>query len=91
MKDFKKEIKKLEDKIEELKRERDELEAMPDNQRLAELIHSTQCHSAHEDQCGWYYESWEKIGSTRSGYLDRANKILKETTLEHAIIVIKNL
>ena len=91
MKDFKKEIKELEEKIEKLKRERDALEAMPDNQRLAELIHSRQCHAAHEDQCGWYYESWENMGYSRASYLDKANKMLEETTLEQAIIVIKNL
>lgn len=86
----------IDEKIEALKKEIAELEiekarliTMPKNQRLAESLHGRQCHQAHEDRCGWYYESWDKIGGSRQSYLDKADRMLAEMSFEQAMTVIK--
>lgn len=89
MRDFDKEIQELERKIEELKLEKKRVQGIPQNQRLAEALHSKQCHFAHEDQCGWFYESWDNVGYSRKSYLDKANKMLAEMNFEQAMKVIK--
>lgn len=60
---LKTEIKKLEDKIETLKR-KDELSRIhklaesvtKDEETLATLLHSIDCHWNHTDGCSWHYE-----------------------------------
>lgn len=84
-------IKELETKIQELKTEKKRLALMPENQRLAEAIHSKQCHFAHEDQCGWYYEKWDSPSYSKNEYLKKANAMLAEMSFEQAMKVIKFL
>ena len=50
------------------------------NEQVAEILHNKLCRSSHEDQCGFYWESWLKPGSTRKYYLDKADHILKIST-----------
>jgi len=59
--------------------------------QLAKLIHEKTCHYNHADQCGWFYEkNWE--GSTRGGYLKKANNIIdKGVDLQSAINTFKFL
>lgn len=59
--------------------------------QLAEALHGAQCRLAHEDQCGWYYESWDKPlprYSSRFDYLEKARTILAEVSLETALKMI---
>lgn len=85
------EIKELQNQIAKLEAKKKELEGMAKNHRLAEAIHSKQCHAAHEDQCGWYYENWSKPGYSRKAYLEKADAMLREMTFEQAMKVIKFL
>jgi hypothetical protein len=91
MKDHDERIQELEREIEKLKIEKEELEVMPKNQRLAELLHSKQCRLAHEDQCGWYYEDWENPGLYRQLYLKKANDMLNKTSFEEVVKIVKLL
>lgn len=87
--DIDREIEELEQKIQVLKTEKARLQNMPDNQRLAEALHSVQCHWNHTDGCGWFYESWDDPGYSRKEYLRKADAMLNEMSIEHAMKVIK--
>ena len=53
---------------------------LPENQRMAILLHKKLCNSNHTDQCGWYYEvngiehDWTRW--THSKYLEKANNLI---------------
>lgn len=61
-----------------LERERDYLEGMTPNQRLARALHENLCRFNHTDQCEWFYEvepggweeDWDRPAHTR--WADRA-------------------
>jgi len=89
--DIDNQIKELESKIQELKAEKKRLSLMPENQRLAEAIHSKQCHWNHTDGCGWYYEKWDSPSYSKNEYLKKANAMLAEMSFEQAMKVIKFL
>jgi len=83
------------EKIKELRAKADELEKLdkensklPEEYRLANIIHSKQCRWNHSDGCGWHYESWDKIGNSRQRYIDKAKVILVEVDFETAYKVI---
>lgn len=59
--------------------------AVPPEQRIAELLHSSLCTANHIDQCGWGYENWERPGSTRRRYLNKATVLLAEYTVEEIV------
>ncbi len=82
------EIAELEAKLAEKKKEKAKFDAMPERQRLAEIIHEKQCTWNHTDGCGWYYESWEKPGYSRNEYLEKADKLLKIVDYDTAIKVV---
>ena len=84
-------IKKLELKINKLKKEQEEYNKKPVDIKLAELIHTYSCTSNHIDQCGWDYESWDKIGNTRQRYLNKSKEILKKFDFDTAYNLIKIL
>lgn len=50
---------------------------MDDMQELATALHTLQCHSSHEDICGWEREinlgEWERW--THKYYLEKAEKL----------------
>ena len=54
---------------------------LPENQRMAILLHKKLCHSNHTDQCAWYYEingiqhDWTRW--THEQYLEKANKLIQ--------------
>jgi len=73
-----KQIQELEAKKKELLEQLEYVKKLSPAQRLADLLHSKQCHFAHEDQCGWFYESWDNPGYSRNEYLSKANKMLRE-------------
>lgn len=85
------EIRELQNQIAKLEARKKELESMPNNHRLAEAIHSKQCHWNHEDGCGWFYENWSKPGHAREKYLGKADAMLREMSFEQAMNVIKLL
>lgn len=53
--------------------------ALSDDRRLAEELHSMQCHSNHEDGCGWFWEStnkWEQ-GYAHKRWLVKAQNVMR--------------
>ncbi len=89
MRDFDKEIRDAEAVVRDLKMEKELVEAMPKNQRLADALHAKTCRWNHEDGCGWHYESWKNIGTSRRAFLDKADAMLAEMTFEEAVKVLK--
>ena len=61
-----------------LKREYEAL--LPENQRMAILLHDNLCHSNHMDQCGWCHEKngiehdWTRW--THKKYLEKADRLI---------------
>jgi hypothetical protein len=58
---------------------------------LAELLHNITCSANHTDGCGWLYESWEKPGSARLRYQERAQLLIKLCGLRASQIVLRQL
>jgi Holliday junction resolvasome RuvABC DNA-binding subunit len=75
----------LKQKVKEQEQKIAEFKAMPDDKKLAEILHEKQCHWNHTDGCGWHYESWNSMGYSRQEYLKKAREILKDFTFEQAI------
>ncbi len=82
-------IKDLNDKIEQMRKELEELEAAQKEEerltpvyKLAIALHENLCHANHTDGCGWYYEfknkrhDWD--GNSHSWYLEKAVKLKEE-------------
>lgn len=67
------------DRRDELQKEYNSL--LPENKRMAILLHKNLCLCNHTDMCGWYYEidgvihDWE--GYTHKEYLEKANKLIQ--------------
>ena len=78
MKNIDSEIVKKEAEIKKLKQEKEYLESLPEDVRLAEILHSYKCGWNHTDGCGWYYSSWEKPCGIRNEYREKARRALKE-------------
>ena len=83
-----KQIADLENQKKEIEYKLDNIKKLAPEKQLAELLHSKQCHWNHTDGCGWYYESWDKPGHSRTEYLNTANNILKEVDFNTAVKVI---
>jgi hypothetical protein len=88
-------IKEIESEIERLKKLHEEIKARAEKltpaQRVAELLHAKQCRASHEDQCGWHYESWDKMGFSRNEWHERAVRALEslsEKEIEKALEVL---
>lgn len=59
-------IEQIDADIAKLKAERESViiaAKAPLNQRIAILLHDTQCRHNHTDACGWHYEKVGRIGS----------------------------
>jgi len=88
-------IQEIDKEISNLKAERAELlkyeKDTPDDIKLAELLHSKQCHWNHTDGCSWYYENWDNPDYTKQKYLDKARKILLEMKYEDVLKCINIL
>jgi hypothetical protein len=69
-----KQINEAQAKVRELEQHRDALEAN-DPRAIAEYLHSLKCHLHHEDQCSWFYETWD--GSTPAGNSERGRWLAK--------------
>ena len=85
------EFDKIKQELDKLKDEKKRFDQLKPQHRLADHIHSKMCRHNHTDACGWFYESWDNIGSSRMSYLKRANKILEHVDMENAMKVITNL
>lgn len=73
------------DKLVAEKKALEESEAALENgveRAWADLLHGRECRYAHEDQCGWFYESWDCPGYARREYLDKARTVLAEAKSE---------
>jgi hypothetical protein len=88
--DNSKKIKELESEL-RLKKEQVAYTVMPVEHQLADMLHSKLCHLNHTDRCGWHYESWTRIGTTRQSYIDKAKAILKIVDFDTAKKVINLL
>ena len=68
---------------------------IPDDQRLAEVIHTATCNGNHIDYCGWHDERQNGLpdwnGWTHVRALTRAHAILAVTDVDTAIAVIEAL
>jgi hypothetical protein len=75
------------EKIAELRKEADALEAadnnfraLPEDERLAITLHSMLCHANHTDGCSWgYEESGDKTewnGYAHKRYLEKSRRVL---------------
>lgn len=55
---------------------------LPENQRMAILLHDNLCHCDHIDRCSWYYErdgivhDWTRWSHKK--YLKKADKLISE-------------
>lgn len=67
-------------KRDELQREYEDL--LPENQRMAILLHEKLCKYDHTDQCSWYYEidgiehDWNRY--QHKEYLEKADKLISK-------------
>lgn len=68
-----------------------EYNQLSEAQRLADLIHQKTCHSNHIDQCGYEYESWTSPGYSKQSYLRKAEEMLKTSSFDNAVLVLKQL
>lgn len=89
--DNSKKIAELENQLGILKKEQAEFDALPEVNRLAEIIHKKTCRFNHTDGCGWEYESWSKVGTTRLSYVKKAEAILKNVDYQLAVFTIENI
>ena len=89
LQDFDNKIVEKEGELEELKRQRARFEKLRPDQKIAEALHSRMCTLSHEDQCGWGYDSWEKPGNERNGYLMKAQTMLRITNAETILQLIR--
>jgi hypothetical protein len=80
-----KEIQQLEEKKQELLRKKSELNSLTPSQRIANILHSKQCHW---NGCGWEYSSWCDPCNTRLDYLKKAQAMLREVDFDTAIKVL---
>jgi hypothetical protein len=86
------ERERIDAEIKELQQKQSEFDALPEDKRLAELIHDKVCHWNHTDGCDWDYETWGGVNSTtRERYLEKARNILASVNYAEAIEVIKYL
>ena len=91
MRDYDLEIKKLEDEIVDLRKEKELFGNKEDRFKLAELLHEKQCHANHTDHCDWSYGSWNKLNYFRTKYLEKAVNMLNDATYNEIIKVLKFL
>lgn len=71
------EIVKHEKKILELRDAQATVSNFTDAQKLAIILHRSQCHYNHCDGCSWFYEKWADPGHARSRWLEKAEKLLE--------------
>jgi len=92
------EIKKLEEKIAELKAADTAMAAMTPEQRFAISMHGILCHHNHTDGCGWFYEGSNGTddwgGQAHSRWLMSAKKVSafcknNSITLDQAANIVK--
>ena len=81
---IKEKFDELNEKIEKLETERTKVEeklrdfeALPENKKLAEMLHAKLCHSNHTDGCGWFYGGWNNMRSSHTAYLEKAERLIK--------------
>jgi len=81
----------LEKELQRRQTEKNRLNELGPEKRLAETLHSMLCHWNHTDGCSWYYETWEAPNNnTHMRYLDKARKAL-EIADEDTIIKILSI
>lgn len=84
-------LEQLKTEIDKLEAEKKQFNAMKPEYKLADILHTKMCRQNHTDGCGWFYESWERIGSSRKSYIEKAKNILTNVEYETAKKVINLL
>lgn len=69
-------IKDYEEKLAVLKKEKAKFDALPEEYKLADIVHKALCRYNHADACAYLYESWDDIGTARNRELKRTRKLL---------------
>lgn len=73
-------IHELRQELERLEAEQKGFDSLPEDFRLAELLHEQMCHADHTEHCCWHYDSWDKMRdgefTARRVYLRKAQAIL---------------
>jgi hypothetical protein len=89
------EIDKKRAELKELEAELKNFESLPEECKLADVIHEEMCTHNHTDGCGWHYESWEEglkgKGWSKTQYIKKARKMLKIVDYATAVKVVKAL
>lgn len=95
---FDHEINELEEKLSKARKKKDEFSSLPENYKLAEILHRKLCTNNHLDGCFWFYSDWEKYKTNpkssddRRYFVERANKLLSlNISLKDIISIINNL
>lgn len=94
MTDRTKEIFELRQRLDELEKAQKAWEGLPKSKQLAEMLHHKLCKADHTDQCGWCYESWDKMRgqySERRRYLEKAEKILQIAKFDTVVKILNEL
>lgn len=95
--DINKEITEAQEKLDELQKEKDRLDMMPEDQRLAEHLHEMKCTWNHTDGCSWHYEKnyntdrFDWTGYAHQEWLRKANNLLNLADFETILKIAKAL
>lgn len=87
------EIESARERISELQREKERRSELPEDRKLAEHLHSKQCHSDHTEGCSWFYEfsdskpNWDEY--THARYLATAQKALESYDYDTIVGVLE--
>lgn len=58
-----------------------------DTARLADLLHDTQCHASHVDECGYQYEGWDDPRWAKTGWYRGAERMVRESGQSADVVV----
>ena len=95
--DIDEEIAKVQEKLDALRQEKERLDMMPEDQRLAEHLHEMKCTWNHDDGCSWYYEKSYETGRfdwteyTHQKWLHKAQALLQVADYSTIVKIAKTL
>jgi len=81
----------LRNELAETERLIDEFKALPEEHRLATLLHSKFCHWNHTDGCSWYYAEKDWTEYSHKMWAEKAAKVLAVSDYAAAEAIIEVL